>query len=126
MAKPPRGSTASTRLFQENLRKLMNADRELSSQKALGLASGVGQRSISRILRGEQVPTLDVVHRIAGAFGCETWQVLVPEFDPRNPPLTKQIDEQQQELFKRFRTAAQELVRYEVDLSPGKPPGKRR
>lgn len=114
-AVPP---TPLTELFRANLHKLMRADRELRSQSAVAAASKVGQRSVSRILRGEQSPTLDMVHRIAGAFTLEPWQMLVPEFEPDNPPITKQIDERQQELLKRFRVAAQELAHYEVDTAP--------
>ena len=93
----------------------MEADRQLNSQPKVGAASRVAQTSIGRILRGEQSPTLDVVHKIAHAFGLEPWQMLVPDLEPDNPPITKQIDDRQKELLSRFRVAAQELARYEAE-----------
>jgi len=121
MARTPTAPTTLTHLFRENLRKLMHADRQLNSQPRLAAASKVAQTSVGRILRGQQSPTLDMVHKIAAAFGLEPWQLLVPELEPDNPPITKQIDERQQELLKRFRVAAQELARYEVDHGSSKP-----
>jgi len=115
MAKTPAAPTPLTQLFRENLRRMMEADRELCSQPKLGAASRVAQTSIGRILRGEQSPTLDMVHKIAHAFGLEAWQMLVPDFEPDNPPITKQVDDRQRELLKRFRVAAQELARYDAE-----------
>ena len=123
MTKTPTPPTPLTDLFRQNLRKLMDADRQLRSQPKLAAASRVAQTSSGRILRGEQSPTLDVVHRIAGAVGLEAWQMLVPDLEPDNPPITKQIDERQAELLKHFRLAAQDLARYEVES--GGPPRKK-
>lgn len=121
MARQPAAPTALSDLFRSNLRKLMQADRKLRTQPAVAQASKVGQRSVGRILGGEQSPTLDMVHKIAGAFGLEPWQMLVPDLEPDNPPITKQIDERQQELLKRFRHAAKELARYEAENVPPQP-----
>jgi transcriptional regulator with XRE-family HTH domain len=113
----PTAPTALTDQFRDNLRRLMEADRQLHSQPRLAAASRVAQTSIGRILRGEQSPTLDMVHKLATAFGLEAWQMLVPDLEPDNPPITKQIDERQHELLKRFRLAAQDLARYEVEAA---------
>lgn len=115
MARTPAAPTELTQLFRENLRKLMESDRQLASQPKVAASSRVAQTSIGRILRGEQSPTLDMVHKIAMAFGLEAWQMLVPDLEPDNPPITKQIDDRQRELLKRFRVAAQELARYEAE-----------
>ena len=123
MAKTPTAPTPLSDLFRDNLRRLMEADRQLQSQPRLAAASRVAQTSIGRILRGEQSPTLDVVHKLAHAFGLEAWQMLVPDLEPDNPPITKQNDERQSELLKRFRLAAQDLARYEVEA--GRPPKKK-
>jgi len=121
MAHLPRGPAVLSELFRRNLDALMRADRELNTQAALAKASRIGQRSVSRILRGEQSPTLDMVGKLAHAFGLEPWQMLVPDLEPDNPPITKQIDKSQQELLARFRLAAQELARYEIDRTKKKP-----
>lgn len=123
MVKTPTAPTPLTDLFRGNLRRLMEADRQLNSQPRLAAASRVAQTSIGRILRGEQSPTLDVVHKLAAAFGLEAWQMLVPDLEPDNPPITKQIDQRQHELLARFRLAAHDLARYEVEA--GRPAKKK-
>jgi transcriptional regulator with XRE-family HTH domain len=105
-------------LFSANLAALMQVDRSLSTQLALAKASGVAQTSIGRILRHEQSPTLDMVDRLAATFHLEPWQMLVADFDPTNPPITKQVDDRQRELWQRFKLAAEALASY----SP-QPPG---
>lgn len=48
------------------------------SANALADAAGVGQRSISRILRYEQDPSLELVERISRALGLTAVQMLTP------------------------------------------------
>lgn len=93
----------------------MHADKAIRSQNALAQHARVPQSTIGRLLRGEQSPTLDMVERLAQAFDLEPWQMLVPELDATNPPITKQIDDQQRQLWEKFRHAAQELATYEVE-----------
>ena len=112
MAKLPTPPSPLTQLFRENLNKLMRAHVSLSTQKAIERACGVPQSSIGRIIRGEQSPTLDMVYRLASAFDLEAWQMLVPDLEPRDPPITKQVDARQRELWQRFRVAYQELAEY--------------
>lgn len=104
-------------LFRTNLARLMQSDRTLKTQEALAERARVGQRTVSRILRGEQSPTLKVVEKLAGAFDLEPWQMLVPDLEPGNPPITKQVDDQQRQLWARFRQAAQDLASYELERS---------
>lgn len=116
--KKPRQPIAPSRLtalFSSNLQSLMRVDQSLNTQNALAKASKVGQRSIGRLLRQEQSPTLDMVERLAGAFHLEAWQMLVADFDPTNPPITKQIDDQQKEIWRRIREAFQDLATYNVE-----------
>lgn len=115
--KLPKAPTPLTELFRANLAKLMAADRVLHSQLKVAKASKVGQRSVGRILNGEQSPTLDMVHALAGAFQLEAWQMLVPDLEPGNPPITKQVDERQRQLWEKFRHAAQELASFRVERS---------
>jgi transcriptional regulator with XRE-family HTH domain len=109
--KLPVASSVSTRLFKDNLKKLMQTDRELNSQPKVAAESKVGQTSIGRILRGEQSPTLDVVDKLARAFGLEAWQMLVPDLDPTNPPITAEADERQRELWKKLKELANAQLR---------------
>lgn len=119
MARQPVAPSSLTRLFRDNLKRLMAAHPDLSSQSALARACKVGQSSIGRIVNDAQSPTLDMVARIAEAFDLEPWQMLIDGLDPRNPPITKAIDERQQHLFARFRQAAEELAHYNVSHRKG-------
>ena len=112
-ARQPKAPSPLTELFRANLEKLMKADRTLNSQPKVAAASKVAQTSVGRILRGEQSPTLDMVQALATAFDLEPWQMLVPDLEPGNPPITKQIDDRQRELWQQFRLAAQQLAVYE-------------
>ena len=112
MVKPRSQLTA---LFVKNLAALMRADGALSSQNGLASASKVPQSTIGRLLRGEQSPTLDMVERLARAFDLEPWQMLVPELEPSNPPITKQIDDVQRQLFAKFKQAAEDLATYKIE-----------
>lgn len=49
----------------------------INTQAALESKSGVAQSYLSRILRGESAATVDRLEKIAGAFGCEPWELLV-------------------------------------------------
>lgn len=116
---PKRPRTELTERFRANLAAAMAVDAEAGSQNALHRAVRqrgvvVSQSTISRVLSGAQSPTLDVVHRLALTLGFEPWQMLVPGFEPKNPPLTKQEDEKLKALYKRFEVARQELAEYFV------------
>jgi Helix-turn-helix len=114
MARQRTAPTLLSRLFCENLARLMAAHPELGSQSALARRCKVGQSSIGRILAQDQSPTLDMVWKIAEAFDLEPWQMLIDDLDPRNPPITKAVDDRQRMLFARFRAAAEELAHYNV------------
>ena len=70
----------------ENLRRLRERYPELSTQKVLASRSGVGEGTIGRITRKEAACGIDSLEAIAGAFGLEAWQMLIPGLDPDSPP----------------------------------------
>jgi transcriptional regulator with XRE-family HTH domain len=112
--------TALSHLFRRNLKAAISADREIRSQASLSkvlAARGVkvSQSSISRILSGDQSPTLDVVARLAKAFEYEPWQMLVDSFQPSNPPITRQEDERLKALYENLQKAMQEVATYVAD-----------
>jgi transcriptional regulator with XRE-family HTH domain len=119
MPKTPAAPTPLTRLFQENLRRLMQADPALGSQPKVAKAARIAQRSVGRILAAEQSPTLDTVYKLAQAFDQEPWQMLIHGLEPNNPPITKQTDDRQREMFERFRKAAEDLAHYQVHERKG-------
>ena len=102
-------------LFQRNLAAAMEHARPSTTQQALARASKVGQASIGRILRGEQVPTLTVVEDLARALELEPWMMLVHGFNPSNPPVLRPVPPEEQALYERLLLAAQDLARYKTD-----------
>lgn len=45
--------------------------------------SGVSQKSISKILRSEMVPTIELADKLAAAFGLSGWHLIMPDL-PRD------------------------------------------
>jgi len=106
---------SATDIFVRNLRLLMAANRHLKSQNKLAKQSKVGQTTISRILRHEQDLTLELMEKLVKPFDVYPWQVLVPDFDPADLPVTKQVDLQQRLLLERFKHVAEEVAHYKLD-----------
>lgn len=55
-------------IIRENLKNWMTESPALKSQTAIAAKAKVGQSHISRILRGESNPTIEMLEAIAGAF----------------------------------------------------------
>lgn len=76
-------------------RKLKELDRKPAW---LADKSGVGKPNISRILKGEGNPSLEMISKIANAFGCHPWELLyewpknTPIDQPSIPELIKEIE----------------------------------
>lgn len=103
---------SSRQILAENLAKLMSSRPELDSQPKVAARSGLGQTSISRLLRQDASATTDSLDQIARAFGMEPWQLLVRGLEPFNMPRLKTVPERELELLDRLRLAAQDLVEY--------------
>lgn len=100
-------------VLSHNLRALMAAHLELTSQSALHKRSRVAQATIGRILgpRGENA-RIETVERLARAFGLEGWQLLVPGMEPSNPPVLQPVTKPERELYERLKLVAQDIAKY--------------
>lgn len=96
--------------FRTNLKRLMQEHEPPMSQPVLASASGVGQRSIGRILLGEQNPTLEMCDKLARVFNLRTWQLLQPDLDPANPP--ELVTAKEREMIARWKALMQDLSDY--------------
>jgi transcriptional regulator with XRE-family HTH domain len=96
------------RILSGNLRTLMKASETLSTQRKLGLASGIDQRTVGRILNGEHSPQLKQIEAIAQAFDLMPWQLLIPNLDPKNPPVCE-TTVAEKELYSKLRDLAKQL-----------------
>lgn len=100
-------------ILAQNLQALMKAHGAISTQAKLGLAAGVDQRTIGRILNCERAPTASQIEKIAKAFNIEPWQLLLPQLDPSDPP-THVLRRSQDEAWRGLRIAAETIGRYRI------------
>lgn len=66
-------------ILAANIRLLIAADS--LSQDQLAKKSGLGQRTISNLIRPEtgHMPRIDVIERLADALRVEAWRLLLPD-----------------------------------------------
>jgi len=108
-----------TSTVAENLRALMLDAGMINSkgepnQSSLARACGADQRTIGRLLVGDQSPTVEMLEVVARAFGLHAWQMLIPKLDPRNPPVVV-MSEAERQFYRRLeelRTAEPPPRRY--------------
>lgn len=86
----------------------MAAHVSLTTQAAVGKACNIDQRTVGRILNKEHSPGLKQLEAIALAFDLLTWQLLVPNLDPKNQPVCEHT-KVEHDLYKKLRTLVQQL-----------------
>lgn len=59
-----------------NLRYLM--DREHLSEQACAKRAGVSQKSVNNVLHHRTTTSLDIVDKLAAAFGLQGWHLILP------------------------------------------------
>lgn len=72
------GKKRAAELLAENLKRLMEADADLSNGPKLAKASGVSQKTINNIERARKDPRLSSIEKIARAYGTEAYLFLTP------------------------------------------------
>lgn len=76
--------------FVKNLKLLM--ERRGYSQHELSRRSGVAQRTIGKILKGETTPSVETADKLSRAFGLNLWHLIVPNLPDElidNPSIEK-------------------------------------
>lgn len=91
-----------------NLRSLMISRYGKENLNRFYKESGVGLGNLSRIKAQETAVGLDVLDRIAEFFHIYTWQLLVPDLDPSNPPVVA-ITQAEKAFYDRIKEAAKTL-----------------
>jgi transcriptional regulator with XRE-family HTH domain len=94
-----------------NLRALMAATPELHSQTAVAKRSGMDQRTVGRILNREHSPTLVQLEKPERAFGVAPWQLMMPRYDPADPP-TLVLSTSERDAWTAIRVAAESIAKY--------------
>lgn len=82
VTKPPR--PPAVEVLKESVARLVD---RAGSQPKLHSETKVPQKTISRLSRGDNPATIQTVDELAVGAGFEAWQLLVPGFDPNNPPV---------------------------------------
>lgn len=105
-----------------NLRALLDSHATVNTVLALEQATErigvkVGKSTIQRALTRETPLNLDYIEAIAKVFELDTWQLLVQNLAPKNPPVLRSIGEAEDQVYKKMRSAAQEIVK----LTEGQP-----
>jgi hypothetical protein len=92
MAPNPNNSKA---VLWENVQKIMLAEYGKDNLWAFCKKVGIGPGTGQRIKEQETSVGMDVIEKIAIAFELQPWHLLVPNLDPRNPPVLLVSDVEQ-------------------------------
>lgn len=109
-------STMSARaILATNIKRLMDANPSLSSlvkvaEEAKRKGHTISKNAVDSAKSGAHATNMDTLDGIARAFEMEAWQLLVPNMNPQNPPVLRSIGETEDEMYKRLRNAAAEIV----------------
>lgn len=99
----------SRQILSANLKALMASHAHLDSFKKIVQAGGPSNGTLDRIRRMESGCSIDELDKLARIFELESWQLLVPDLDPANPPLLAHVSERQLELLAKFKRMAKEV-----------------
>jgi len=115
-----RGMSA-VQVFGENLERLVTGDygraMGLDSNAKLGKKTGLSDNTIGRARRARKAEALgkksaaqlDTVYKIARAYGFQAWQLLIPGFDPANPPADPPLTQAKKTEFDELRQRVQQF-----------------
>lgn len=98
-------------VLSKNIRALMKARYEGENISQFAKDTGIGLATVARIKEAKTSVGLDVIERIADKFDLQPWQLLVPNFDPANPPVLARggLSEEQ---WSKVVIAAQTIAQY--------------
>jgi hypothetical protein len=69
-----------------------------------------GPGTSSRLKEQKTSVGLDVLDKIADTFNVQAWQLMVPGFDPDNPPTLQPLSERERLLYEQFKRVAKEII----------------
>lgn len=94
----------SNAVLWANLQALMVKHYGKVNLSRLAEDCGFAQSTATRIKQQQTATGLDKVDLIAHKFNLAAWQLLVPGFDPGNPPVLQPLSETERRLYKVFKT----------------------
>lgn len=107
-------------LLATNVQALMCARPSLSSlakvaAEAKRKGHTVSKNAVDSARQGTHAVNMDTLDGIARAFDMEAWQLLVPNMNPDNPPVLRSIGETEDEMYRRLRSAAAQIMAIEPE-----------
>lgn len=66
----------------------------------------IGLGTVARIKKQNTSVGIEVLHSIATRFDISPWQLLVPDFDPENPPALQPVSAKERLLYQRIMSVA--------------------
>lgn len=98
-------------ILASNLKALMAKSKH--SQGDLFRLSNVAQSTIGRVINMQVDATVATIEAIAEVYKLQPWQLLVPNLDPSNPPMLREISDKEREFYEKIKMAAQEIAKYQ-------------
>lgn len=105
-----------------NLDALMAHSLEFNTTHRIGAKAKIPARTVGRIKNAEVSCSVDTLAKIAKVFGIEPWAMLVPNYDPRNPPV-RTMTQEERDFYARTKKAFENLP---PDLAETVPPINKR
>lgn len=99
----------SKRLLWKSVSALMRKHYGEENLTRLARECKIGPGSAARIKEQKTSVGLEIVDKIAKHFHLESWELLVPAFDPGNRPTLQPVSEQERRLYERLREVAKEI-----------------
>jgi len=93
-----------------NVEALMVAKYGKVNLQGFAKHCGVGIATIQRIQEQKTSIGLAVIEKIAERFNLAAWQLLVPGFDPGNPPALQPVTAQERALYDKIMSAAKAIA----------------
>lgn len=97
-------------VLAENFRRLMKSDAVLNSTQKIADKGISSNGTLGRVSKGETSVGIDVLELIANAYKLQTWQILVPDLDPENPPVLGGPDQVREASFGKISRSIAALV----------------
>ena len=94
----------------QNVEALMLRKYGKVNLKAFAAHCGVAIATIQRIQAQKTSVGLAIIDRIAEAFDLSAWQLLVPGFDPSNPPALQPVSAKERVLYEKIMSAAKAIA----------------
>lgn len=75
----------------------------------LAREAGIGPASCSRLKAQQTSVGVELLEKVAAIFGVQAWQLLVPGFDPKSPPVLMPVSAPERAFYERMLDAAKAL-----------------